>query len=62
MPASSPPMVTVDVPWDVPKLVPVIVMVVPTGPLEGETPDIVGRSTLNTWILLEMPFTVIKTS
>lgn len=62
MPASSPPMVTVDAPWEVPKFVPVIVMVVPTGPLEGETPDILGRSTLNSWILLEILFTMTITS
>ena len=48
--AGVPPKVTVLLPWLVPKFVPLIVTVVPTAPLVGDTPVIVGPC--NTWKLL----------
>jgi hypothetical protein len=58
--AGVPLNVTVLVPWVAPKFVPVMVMVVPTAPLLGEIPAILGV-TVKLAPLLETPLTVTTT-
>ena len=60
--AAAPPKVTVLVPWLSPKLVPEMVTAVPTGPVFGDRPVMLGvGNTVKPAPLLAKPFTVTIT-
>jgi len=59
--ATDPPNVTTLAPWLVPKLVPVMVTVAPTGPVAGERLVMVGGTTPVTVMYEELPVATVQT-